>query len=202
MKRRTAAMLVIIFAAAFLLGADLSFFDVHLFGKARRVLDNMLPENTSHIVHVIADPMNTPVKRPNSISADPFLDSDFYKYDYTRAEAMCDVLTEHFVSAQIYTYRLGIYYSNTGDEYKAHLMKVENAMMQFLEYVIEDIKENELYNNNYKDGQALMNKIRFVRDYASRTYMEIYMGADITPELFEEYAEQYKAGVPLTEILD
>ena len=53
MKKRTAAMLVIIFAAAFLLGADLSFFDVHLHGKARRVLNDMLPENTSYIVPII-----------------------------------------------------------------------------------------------------------------------------------------------------
>lgn len=202
MKKRTAAMLVIIFAAAFLLGADLSFFDVHLYGKAGRVLNDMLPENTSYIVPIIDGQTNNSSAEGEKRSPDPLLEADASAFEsvHERAAAMYNSLSSRFLDAGNYAYRMKYYYSYKGYEQKVHVMETINAMTDCLDMMLDDIWRNEL-NSTYDNSKAVMNEIRYLRDYASRTFMEIYMGADITPELFEEYAEQYEAGMSLKEIL-
>ena len=203
MKKRTAVVLVIIFAAAFLLGADLSFFDLHLYGKVRRVLNNILPENTSNVVPAIADPMNTPGEADGGLSnPDPFLDADASAYatDFDRAVAMFYEFNDQRINISQYAYRMQFYYSSIEDQKMLELMETQYAMMEFIDIILWE--EGLALYDRYEDSKMVMDIIRYLRAYVSRTFMEIYMGEDITPELFEEYAEQYKTGVPLIEILE
>lgn len=200
MKKRSAVIIVIIFMIAFILGADLSVFDLHLRGKARRALNNVLPDNT---MQIIMSTNNSANDNEEIYSPDPFLEADAsaYESDNDRAWAMYYALRDRLRYGYSYTYRMEMFYSNQEDKDNQALMGTLCTMYDFFITVLDDIRATEL-NNTYDNSKAIMAEVRYIRDYLTRTCMDIYMGADITSETFKEYAEQYEAGMSLTEILE